>query len=195
VSPLITSVATGVDSGAKAFERWATTSDGPTKFVAYATSALPKVIAFLQATGTAIGHIVVAAGPLGGVTLTALTAIVRIIGAIPVGVLQILVPLLIATGLAMKGLAVASAVSVGNDAIRRYLEASGNGRLVQSLKSFLADKTFESTDIMGENYTLGDLIAPIIKAFARRRDRAVRRTTTANRGRTAGPFRVDGHCR
>src|SRR5260221_1407872 len=64
----------------------------------------------------------------------------------------------------------ASAVSVGNDAIRRYLEASGNGRLVQSLKSFLADKTFESTDIMGETYTLGDLIAPIISAV---RDAAI----------------------
>ncbi|MDO8430971.1 MAG: Hsp70 family protein [Candidatus Binatus sp.] len=64
----------------------------------------------------------------------------------------------------------ASAVSVGNDAIRRYLAASGNGRLVQSLKSFLADKTFDSTDIMGENYTLGDLIAPIISAL---RDAAI----------------------
>ncbi len=63
-----------------------------------------------------------------------------------------------------------SALSVGNDAIRRYLAASGNGRLVQSLKSFLADKTFESTDIMGENYTLGDLIAPIITAL---RDAAI----------------------
>src|SRR6202162_2298994 len=58
-----------------------------------------------------------------------------------------------------------SAVSVGNDAIRRYLAAAGNGRLVQSLKSFLADKTFELTDIMGETYTLGDLIAPIINAL------------------------------
>src|ERR1700722_11660055 len=63
-----------------------------------------------------------------------------------------------------------SAVSVGNDAIRRYLAAAGNGRLVQSLKSFLADKTFESTDIMGETYTLGDLIAPIISAL---RDAAI----------------------
>ena len=63
-----------------------------------------------------------------------------------------------------------SAVSVGNDAIRRYLAAAGNGRLVQSLKSFLADKTFESTDIMGETYTLGDLIAPIITAL---RDAAI----------------------
>ncbi|WP_422297373.1 Hsp70 family protein, partial [Candidatus Binatus sp.] len=63
-----------------------------------------------------------------------------------------------------------SAVSVGNDAIRRYLAAAGNGRLVQSLKSFLADKTFESTDIMGETYTLGDLIAPILSAL---RDAAI----------------------
>ena len=63
-----------------------------------------------------------------------------------------------------------SSVSVGNDAIRRYLAAAGNGRLVQSLKSFLADKTFESTDIMGETYTLGDLIAPIIGAL---RDAAI----------------------
>jgi hypothetical chaperone protein len=63
-----------------------------------------------------------------------------------------------------------SAVAVGNDAIRRYLAAAGNGRLVQSLKSFLADKTFESTDIMGETYTLGDLIAPIISAL---RDAAI----------------------
>ena len=63
-----------------------------------------------------------------------------------------------------------SAVAVGNEAIRRYLAAAGNGRLVQSLKSFLADKSFESTDIMGETYRLGDLIAPIISAL---RDAAI----------------------
>jgi hypothetical chaperone protein len=33
---------------------------------------------------------------------------------------------------------------------------------VQSLKSFLADRTFHTTDIMGEDYSLGDLIAPIL---------------------------------
>src|SRR5215468_591098 len=55
-----------------------------------------------------------------------------------------------------------SALSVGNEAIRRYLAAAGNGRLIQSLKSFLAVRSFESTDIMGEDYSLGDLIAPIL---------------------------------
>lgn len=63
-----------------------------------------------------------------------------------------------------------SSIAVGNDGIRRYLLAGGNGRLVQSLKSFLADQTFESTDILGETYSLGDLIAPIITAL---RDAAI----------------------
>ena len=58
-----------------------------------------------------------------------------------------------------------SAVAVGNDAIRRYLGAGGNGRLVQSLKSFLAVRSFETTDIMGEDYSLGDLVAPILVAL------------------------------
>jgi hypothetical chaperone protein len=58
-----------------------------------------------------------------------------------------------------------SALAVGNDAIRRYLAAGGSGRLIQSLKSFLADRSFETTDILGEKYTLGDLIAPILIAL------------------------------
>jgi hypothetical chaperone protein len=58
-----------------------------------------------------------------------------------------------------------SAMAVGNEAIRRYLAAAGNGRLVQSLKSFLAVRSFERTDIMGEDYSLGDLIAPILIAL------------------------------
>ncbi|HVN64034.1 MAG TPA: Hsp70 family protein, partial [Candidatus Binataceae bacterium] len=60
-----------------------------------------------------------------------------------------------------------SVVSVGNEAIRRYLAASGQGRLIQSLKSFLADASFESTEIMDEQYSLGDLIAPILSELRR----------------------------
>ncbi|MGH7814956.1 MAG: Hsp70 family protein [Candidatus Binataceae bacterium] len=58
-------------------------------------------------------------------------------------------------------------LSAGNDAIRRYLTASGQGRLIQSLKSFLADSGFETTEIMGEQYSLGDLIAPILAELRR----------------------------
>ncbi|MGH7949740.1 MAG: Hsp70 family protein [Candidatus Binataceae bacterium] len=56
-------------------------------------------------------------------------------------------------------------IAVGNEAIARYLEAGGEGRLVQSLKSFLADRNFTKTDIMGETYSLEDLIAPILIAL------------------------------
>jgi hypothetical chaperone protein len=46
-----------------------------------------------------------------------------------------------------------AALSAGNDAIRRYLAAGGNGRLIQSLKSFLADRTFETTEIISDEFT------------------------------------------
>src|SRR5258708_6609834 len=38
------------------------------------------------------------------------------------------------------------ALSVGHDAIRHYMAAGGNGRLIQSLKSFLADRLFHQTN-------------------------------------------------
>ena|SRR5579862_5361829 len=56
-----------------------------------------------------------------------------------------------------------SRLSVGAAAIDRYIESSANGRLIQSLKSFLADRSFDATDIMGELYSLEDLIAPILR--------------------------------
>src|SRR5260370_29307076 len=49
-----------------------------------------------------------------------------------------------------------ASVAVGNDAIRRYLAAGGNWRLVQSLKSFLGDKSVQSTEIIGHVYSVGD---------------------------------------
>jgi hypothetical chaperone protein len=54
--------------------------------------------------------------------------------------------------------------AVGTDAISRYLASGANGRLIQSLKSFLADRLFHETNIMGESYSLEDLVAPILRA-------------------------------
>lgn len=51
----------------------------------------------------------------------------------------------------------------GPDAIRKYLEADGNGRLIQSMKSHLASRSFTQTTIFGRNYTLDDLIAIIVR--------------------------------
>ena len=51
----------------------------------------------------------------------------------------------------------------GPAAIDRYLEADEKGRLIQSLKSFLASRTLQSTEVFGKRHTLEDLIAKILR--------------------------------
>src|SRR6266511_3087432 len=51
----------------------------------------------------------------------------------------------------------------GPDAIRKYLEADGKGRLMQSMKSHLSSRSFTHTTIFGRNYTLDDLITIILR--------------------------------
>jgi len=51
----------------------------------------------------------------------------------------------------------------GPDAINSYLEADTKGRLILSVKSYLASRLFTSTHINGRNYTLEDLIAIILR--------------------------------
>src|SRR5580704_15769778 len=53
--------------------------------------------------------------------------------------------------------------SVGDQAIEHYIASGANGRLIQSLKSFLADRLFDETNIMGDYYSLEDVITPILK--------------------------------
>ena len=51
----------------------------------------------------------------------------------------------------------------GPEAISSYLEADSKGRLILSIKSYLASQLFTSTLINGRNYTLEDLIAIILR--------------------------------
>jgi hypothetical chaperone protein len=51
----------------------------------------------------------------------------------------------------------------GPDAIGSYLEADTKGRLILSIKSYLASRLFTSTVINGRHYTLEDLIAIILR--------------------------------
>src|ERR1700716_4049250 len=51
----------------------------------------------------------------------------------------------------------------GADAIERYLASETKGRFIQSLKAYLADRTFEGTGIGTQYYTLEKLIALIGK--------------------------------
>ena len=50
----------------------------------------------------------------------------------------------------------------GPSAIREYLAAAGAGRLIQSLKSFMADRGFQSTQILDRTYRLEELAALIL---------------------------------
>jgi hypothetical chaperone protein len=51
----------------------------------------------------------------------------------------------------------------GPDAINSYLDADTKGRLIVSIKSYLASRLFTSTSINGRHYTLEDLIAIILR--------------------------------
>ena len=50
----------------------------------------------------------------------------------------------------------------GPRAIDRYLEAEGKGRLMQSLKSYLADRGFQATSIFSKTHTLVDLMTLLL---------------------------------
>lgn len=50
----------------------------------------------------------------------------------------------------------------GPRAIDRYLAAEGHGRLIQSMKSYLADRGFLATSIFGRNHTLIDLLGLLL---------------------------------
>jgi hypothetical chaperone protein len=51
----------------------------------------------------------------------------------------------------------------GTEAIERYLSHDTPGRLIRSLKAFLADRHFDGTHVYGRHLSLGDLIAAFLK--------------------------------
>ncbi len=51
----------------------------------------------------------------------------------------------------------------GPEAIERYLASDGSGRLVQSLKSYLASGLFQRTQVFSRAYSLEELIAVILR--------------------------------
>jgi len=53
-------------------------------------------------------------------------------------------------------------VRAGPAALERYLATAGEGRLMQSIKSFLASPLFEATEVYGAVYQLEDLIGALL---------------------------------
>jgi hypothetical chaperone protein len=54
-------------------------------------------------------------------------------------------------------------VVAGPDAVQSYLNAKTPGRLIQSMKSYLASRLFTQTQILGEIYELEDLIGILLR--------------------------------
>ena len=53
--------------------------------------------------------------------------------------------------------------SAGPRGIERYLQAEDKGRLIQSLKAYLADRRFDGTAVFNQRYSLEDMIALILR--------------------------------
>ncbi len=51
----------------------------------------------------------------------------------------------------------------GPEAISEYLDADAKGRLIQSLKSFLASRSLKSTEVFGRQYRIEELIAIFLR--------------------------------
>jgi hypothetical chaperone protein len=81
----------------------------------------------------------------------------------------------------------------GPAALARWLESAGDGRLVQSIKSFLASPLFEATEVYGAVYQLEDLIAAILTAL--RAEAEVRLGPLGPRAVVGRPVRFAGEGR
>lgn len=61
----------------------------------------------------------------------------------------------------------------GPRALDRYLEAEGKGRLIQSLKSYVADRSFQATSIFTRTHTIVDLLALLLGDLRARAEEAL----------------------
>ena len=69
-------------------------------------------------------------------------------------------------------------VGLGPQAVWTDVDVSQPGRFFQSLKSFLADRSFRGTNVFGRYYTMEDLIATIMRAMRLRAEEEVGRPIT-----------------
>src|SRR5687767_13026350 len=53
--------------------------------------------------------------------------------------------------------------AAGPKALELYLEAEDKGRLIQSLKAYLADRGFDGTGVFSQHYSLVDMVSLIVR--------------------------------
>lgn len=142
LNPLFTTFGNLVGRGATELEHWANTSTGIKSFVAYVQANLPMVMQFLGNLVTLFGHIMQAAAPMGGVILGGLGVLVRVLDALPIGVLQTLIPLLIAGYAALKTYQGVSAIMAG---VNKALDKMGASAAANAAAQTAAAAAVEAT--------------------------------------------------
>src|SRR6266704_3362623 len=90
--------------GSAALEKWASSSGGVSKFVAYAQNQLPQVEQTLGQLAVAVSRIVAGLAPLGTVSLSTLGVLARVINLIPVRTMQTIAPAIAGIVVAYKAL-------------------------------------------------------------------------------------------
>ncbi len=102
--PLFVAVNEDLLRGSAALEKWASSSGGVSKFVAYAQNQLPQVEQTLGQLAVAVSRIVAGLAPLGTVSLTSLGVLARVINLIPVRTMQTIAPAIAGIVVAYKAL-------------------------------------------------------------------------------------------
>ncbi|ACD94802.1 Hsp70 family protein [Trichlorobacter lovleyi] len=59
-------------------------------------------------------------------------------------------------------------IFAGNEAVRQYVGDGAAGRFMQSIKTFLPNTSFDSTEIFGKRYAIDDLVAIILRQIKAR---------------------------
>lgn len=113
LNPLFVTFGNLLSDGAAKLEHWATSSGGIQSFVAYVQAELPTVVTALGQLVETAGRLLVAFAPAGNAILTILGGFASAINAIPVGVLQGLVPVALAVYAAFRGYGAITAIVNG----------------------------------------------------------------------------------
>jgi hypothetical protein len=103
LNPLFTTFGQLLVTGSAGLQHWAGSSDAVGKFVGYVQTELPNVLHTLGELITTVSHLGMAFAPLGSASLTTLRLLATAINAIPINVLQTMVPVVTASVLAFKG--------------------------------------------------------------------------------------------
>jgi hypothetical chaperone protein len=64
-----------------------------------------------------------------------------------------------------KGMRRELSAYAGPDAIDRYLHAEDGGRLIQSIKSYLANSSLKSTSLFGRSYRFEELVGYLLRSL------------------------------